>query len=136
VKRYSSAIYVPLAFEEAGHLESKIMIVDELLAVRVAEFQKKCLGKMGEVSKGGGRTVLFVNHYRGAVKNLCIKSILLTNGIIHSVADTKTIISNFLALNLNTIQNSKGLITINRSGNGIFKFTRICHIDDSNNNEI
>ena len=91
---------------------------------------------MGEVSKGEGMTVLFVSHNMVAVENLCTKSMLLTNGIIHSIADTKAIISNCLTLNLDTIQNNKGLITLNRSGNGIFKFTRICHIDDSNNNEI
>jgi lipopolysaccharide transport system ATP-binding protein len=80
VKRYSSGMYVRLAFAVAAHLESEILIVDEVLAVGDAEFQKKCLGKMGEVSKGEGRTVLFVSHNMGAVSKLCNKGVLLKNG--------------------------------------------------------
>ena len=80
VKRYSSGMYVRLAFAVAAHLESEILIVDEVLAVGDAEFQKKCLGKMGEVSKGEGRTVLFVSHNMAAVKTLCNKGIVLANG--------------------------------------------------------
>ena len=83
VKRYSSGMYVRLAFAVAAHLESEILIVDEVLAVGDAEFQKKCLGKMGEVSKGEGRTVLFVSHNMAAVQSLCGKGILLSNGAIH-----------------------------------------------------
>ena len=82
VKRYSSGMYVRLAFAVAAHLESEILIVDEVLAVGDAEFQKKCLGKMGDVSKGEGRTVLFVSHNIGAVKTLCQKGIYLKNGIL------------------------------------------------------
>lgn len=80
VKRYSSGMYVRLAFAVAAHLESEILIVDEVLAVGDAEFQKKCLGKMGDVSKGEGRTVLFVSHNMGAIQNLCNKGIVLSNG--------------------------------------------------------
>jgi lipopolysaccharide transport system ATP-binding protein len=80
VKRYSSGMYVRLAFAVAAHLESEILIVDEVLAVGDAEFQKKCLGKMGDVSKGEGRTVLFVSHNMAAVKSLCNKGIVLQNG--------------------------------------------------------
>jgi len=80
VKRYSSGMYVRLAFAVAAHLESEILIVDEVLAVGDAEFQKKCLGKMGEVSKGEGRTVLFVSHNMGAVTELCRSGIVLENG--------------------------------------------------------
>ena len=80
VKRYSSGMYVRLAFAVAAHLESEILIVDEVLAVGDAEFQKKCLGKMGEVSKGEGRTVLFVSHNMNSVKALCNEGILLENG--------------------------------------------------------
>ncbi len=83
VKRYSSGMYVRLAFAVAAHLESEILIVDEVLAVGDAEFQKKCLGKMGEVSKGEGRTVLFVSHNMAAVQSLCNKGIMLKNGHIH-----------------------------------------------------
>ena len=82
VKRYSSGMYVRLAFAVAAHLESEILIVDEVLAVGDAEFQKKCLGKMGDVSKGEGRTVLFVSHNMTAVKELCNKGILMKNGTI------------------------------------------------------
>lgn len=82
VKRYSSGMYVRLAFAVAAHLESEILIVDEVLAVGDAEFQKKCLGKMGDVSKGEGRTVLFVSHNMGAVSNLCNKGIYLKNGLL------------------------------------------------------
>lgn len=80
VKRYSSGMYVRLAFAVAAHLESEVLIVDEVLAVGDAEFQKKCLGKMGEVSKGEGRTVLFVSHNMGSIRNLCSEVILLQNG--------------------------------------------------------
>ena len=90
VKRYSSGMYVRLAFAVAAHLEAEILIVDEVLAVGDAEFQKKCLGKMGEVSKGEGRTVLFVSHNMGAVKNLCNKGIFLQNGLLEYKGDVNT----------------------------------------------
>ena len=80
VKRYSSGMYVRLAFAVAAHLEPEILIVDEVLAVGDAEFQKKCLGKMQEVARGGGRTVLFVSHQLGAVRELCTSIVLLTQG--------------------------------------------------------
>lgn len=82
VKRYSSGMYVRLAFAVAAHLESEILIVDEVLAVGDAEFQKKCLGKMGEVSKGEGRTVLFVSHNMGSIQQLCNRGLLLENGTV------------------------------------------------------
>jgi lipopolysaccharide transport system ATP-binding protein len=82
VKRYSSGMYVRLAFAVAAHLESEILVVDEVLAVGDAEFQKKCLGKMNDVSKGEGRTVLFVSHNMGSIKNLCQKGIFLQNGMV------------------------------------------------------
>ncbi|MBI5136918.1 MAG: ABC transporter ATP-binding protein [Nitrospirae bacterium] len=79
VKRYSSGMYVRLAFAVAAHLEPEILVVDEVLAVGDAEFQKKCLGKMGEVAKGG-RTVLFVSHNMAAVRQLCGRAIVLRQG--------------------------------------------------------
>jgi len=82
VRRYSSGMYVRLAFAVAAHLESEILIVDEVLAVGDAEFQKKCLGKMNEVSKGEGRTVLFVSHNLSSIMELCSKGIYLVNGKI------------------------------------------------------
>lgn len=81
VKRYSSGMYVRLAFAVAAHLEPEILIVDEVLAVGDAEFQKKCLGKMREVASGG-RTVLFVSHAMSAIEKLCQKGLLLTGGKI------------------------------------------------------
>ncbi len=80
VKRYSSGMYVRLAFGVAAHLESEILVVDEVLAVGDAEFQKKCLGKMGDVSKGEGRTVLFVSHNMGSIRQLCTRAMLLDSG--------------------------------------------------------
>ncbi|WP_205943610.1 ABC transporter ATP-binding protein [Pedobacter cryophilus] len=80
VKRYSSGMYVRLAFAVAAHLDSEILVVDEVLAVGDAEFQKKCLGKMNDVSKSEGRTILFVSHNLSAIKELCQMGILLENG--------------------------------------------------------
>lgn len=82
VKRYSSGMYVRLAFAVAAHLEPEILIVDEVLAVGDAEFQKKCLGKMEDVSRNDGRTVLFVSHNMGAITSLCNKGIVLNHGSI------------------------------------------------------
>jgi lipopolysaccharide transport system ATP-binding protein len=81
VKRYSSGMYVRLAFAVAAHLESEILIVDEVLAVGDAEFQKKCLGKMSEVRDGEGRTVLFVSHNMSAIRTLCASILTLSNGM-------------------------------------------------------
>jgi len=82
VKRYSSGMYVRLAFAVAAHLEPEILIVDEVLAVGDAEFQKKCLGKMKDVSVKDGRTVLFVSHNMAAVANLCNKGLVMSNGLL------------------------------------------------------
>ncbi|WP_294183486.1 ABC transporter ATP-binding protein [uncultured Sphingobacterium sp.] len=96
VKRYSSGMYVRLAFAVAAHLESEILIVDEVLAVGDAEFQKKCLGKMGDVSKGEGRTVLFVSHNIASVTALCNKGILLQNGTLFEEGNISNVISSYL----------------------------------------
>lgn len=82
VKHYSSGMKVRLAFSVAAHLEPEVLIVDEVLAVGDAEFQKKCLGKMDEVSKSEGRTVLFVSHNMGAVENLCTSGVFLKDGCL------------------------------------------------------
>ena len=95
VKRYSSGMYVRMAFAVAAHLESEILIIDEVLAVGDAEFQKKCLGKMGEVSKSGGRTVLFVSHNLASIKTLCSQGIYLKNGMIESVGNVNDVLSNY-----------------------------------------
>ena len=103
VKRYSSGMYVRLAFAVAAHLESEILIVDEVLAVGDAEFQKKCLGKMGAVSKGEGRTILFVSHNMAAVSNLCSKSLLLRHGMIQIMDSTTKVIDQYIR-----VENSEG----------------------------
>lgn len=97
VKRYSSGMYVRLAFAVAAHLESEILIVDEVLAVGDAEFQKKCLGKMGDISKQDGRTVLFVSHNMAAVKNLCNKGIVLEHGRVVYDNDSESAVNFYLA---------------------------------------
>ncbi len=96
VKRYSSGMYVRLAFAVAAHLESEILIVDEVLAVGDAEFQKKCLGKMGEVSKGEGRTILFVSHNLAAVKQLCTKAISIANGKLIEYGFSRDVANNYV----------------------------------------
>lgn len=96
VKRYSSGMYVRLAFAVAAHLESEILIVDEVLAVGDADFQKKCLGKMGDVSSLEGRTVLFVSHNMGAIKTLCTSGILLNKGQIESLGNVDDCVSQYL----------------------------------------
>lgn len=96
VKRYSSGMYVRLAFAVAAHLEPEILIVDEVLAVGDAEFQKKALGKMQDVSTGMGRTVLFVSHNMKAVKSLCPRSILLEKGTVKADGETSLVIDSYL----------------------------------------
>lgn len=97
VKRYSSGMYVRLAFAVAAHLEPEILIVDEVLAVGDAQFQKKCLGKMEDVSSQG-RTVLFVSHNMGALLNLCNKAILLNQGEMVSQGQADSIVKQYIAL--------------------------------------
>jgi len=101
VKRYSSGMYVRLAFAVAAHLESEILIVDEVLAVGDAEFQKKCLGKMGDISKGEGRTVLFVSHNMGSITQLCQSGLLLVNGKILDYGFVSTVVKNYMSLTAN-----------------------------------
>jgi lipopolysaccharide transport system ATP-binding protein len=128
VKRYSSGMYVRLAFAVAAHLESEILIVDEVLAVGDGEFQKKCLGKMGDISKGEGRTVLFVSHNMVSIQNLCNKSIYLKNGMLINEGVTNDLITNYLmegapsAIKLSEYQN--------RTGNADLKVVD-CHVFNS-----
>ncbi len=96
VKRYSSGMYVRLAFAVAAHLEPEILIVDEVLAVGDAQFQKKCLGKMEDVSQEG-RTVLFVSHNMGAIKRLCTQAIYLESGQIKGIDSTELIVQSYLS---------------------------------------
>ena len=96
VKRYSSGMYVRLAFAVAAHLEPEILVVDEVLAVGDAQFQKKCLGKMEDVSKNG-RTVLFVSHQMGSISQLCNSAILLDKGSISKHGNTSEVIKFYLS---------------------------------------
>ena len=105
VKRYSSGMRVRLAFAVAAHLEPEILIVDEVLAVGDAEFQKKCLGKMQDVSTKEGRTVLFVSHNMDAVQSLCANSILLKDGLLHNSGPSNEIIEYYLDENKENYSN-------------------------------
>ena len=96
VKRYSSGMYVRLAFAVAAHLEPEILIVDEVLAVGDVQFQQKCLGKMRSISQQGGRTVLFVSHNMGAVRALCSSGILMKNGQLALHADVSSTVGEYL----------------------------------------
>ena len=97
VKRYSSGMYVRLAFAVAAHLEPEILVVDEVLAVGDAEFQKKCLGKMEEVSNGQGRTVLFVSHNMNMIRTLCKRGLLLRKGLLqYDAYDIASVTSAYL----------------------------------------
>lgn len=97
VKRYSSGMYVRLAFAVAAHLEPEILIIDEVLAVGDAQFQKKCLDKMGAVAKKG-RTVLFVSHNKGAVQRLCARALILHKGKLVKDADADSSLKTYLNL--------------------------------------
>jgi len=96
VKRYSSGMYVRLAFAVAAHLESEILVVDEVLAVGDADFQKKCLGKMGEVTKDEGRTILFVSHNMASINQLCNTCLLLHNGKLEDMGETRKVVDHYL----------------------------------------
>lgn len=96
VKRYSSGMFVRLGFAVAAHLRSEILIVDEVLAVGDAEFQKKAIGKMKDVSSGQGRTILFVSHNMASVKSLCSSGILLANGRIEKVGEVREVVNEYL----------------------------------------
>ncbi len=110
VKRYSSGMYVRLAFAVAAHLDSEILIVDEVLAVGDFEFQSKCLGKMSEVSQKQGRTVLFVSHNMDAISVLCNKCMLLKNGMMIDQGPKDSIIKQYLERS--DKGGSKGLVFI------------------------
>jgi lipopolysaccharide transport system ATP-binding protein len=97
VKRYSSGMHVRLAFAVAAHLEPEILIVDEVLAVGDAEFQKKCLGKMKDVAQKDGRTILFVSHNLQAVKNLCNKALWLHQGRLKTIGEVSTVVNKYIA---------------------------------------
>jgi lipopolysaccharide transport system ATP-binding protein len=135
VKRYSSGMYVRLAFAVAAHLESEILIVDEVLAVGDAEFQKKCLGKMGDISRGEGRTVLFVSHNMSAVQNLCNKGIVLENGGISLDGSINDVINKYLLDDINFNQSKIFYNQDCKELNGISKVEIIGSESFHNHNE-
>jgi lipopolysaccharide transport system ATP-binding protein len=119
VKRYSSGMYVRLAFAVAAHLEPEILIVDEVLAVGDAEFQKKCLGKMKDVS-GEGRTVLFVSHNMAAVKSLCTRGIVLEHGEVVFRSDAESAVNYYLT-NTSQVKDTSIADRTDRLGSGVIK---------------
>jgi len=127
VKRYSSGMYVRLAFSVAAHLEPEILLVDEVLAVGDANFQKKCLGKMDEVSRGG-RTVLFVSHNMAAVAALCKKVLLIDAGHLRKLGEIDETLSLYSELTSNLTSIELGQRT-DRRGNGKLKFTGLRCLD-------
>jgi len=130
VKRYSSGMYVRLAFAVAAHLDPEILVIDEVLAVGDAEFQKKCLNKMGNVAKQG-RTVLFVSHNMGAVAELCSRGILLSRGVLRADAKASEVIGQYLSSGTGT-----GMIDLTgnveeRTGSGPLRITNLMTMEKS-----
>ena len=124
VKRFSSGMTVRLGFAVAAFLEPEILVVDEVLAVGDAEFQKKAIGKMKDVSSQGGRTVLFVSHNMGAIKNLCNSGVLLENGVVKHIGKADDTIEKYLSINPDILD----VPLANRSdrvGNGRIRFTDV-----------
>jgi lipopolysaccharide transport system ATP-binding protein len=112
IKRYSSGMYVRLAFAVAAHLDPDILVIDEVLAVGDAEFQKKCLGKMDEVSRREGRTVLLVSHNMAAVTSLCPQAIWLDKGSIRCRGETRKVINEYLVLQ--SLPNQDRILSLQR----------------------
>lgn len=115
VKRYSSGMYVRLAFSVAAHLEPDILVVDEVLAVGDAAFQHKCMGRMQEVGRGG-RTVLFVSHNMAAVQNLCSRAVLLSKGEVRSIGDCSQVIAEYMKASSADAANGSSLESHRASG--------------------
>lgn len=130
VKHYSSGMYVRLAFSVAAHMEPDILIVDEVLAVGDAEFQKRSMGKMEEVTQKDGRTILFVSHNLDAIQRLCKRTILLENGEVKMAGETARIITEYTGKKEEIAEQS--LITRNdRKGTGLVRFI-YCSLTEHN----
>ena len=130
VKRYSSGMYVRLAFAVGAHLNSDILIVDEVLAVGDIEFQKKCIGKMDNIAFQHGRTVLFVSHNMSTIQSLCSRACLIDQGQMLKVGSVKEIISIYYENTFQNESNSK-LKTKNRSGNSTLQFVEYILLDNN-----
>jgi lipopolysaccharide transport system ATP-binding protein len=131
VKHYSSGMYVRLAFAVAAHLEPEILLIDEVLAVGDAAFQKKCLGKMDDVTKEG-RTVLFVSHNMPMILRLCHRGILLENGRIAGSGNVQKIIEQYLA-GAQSISSLNDLSRCSRNGSGKIRFKEFCVSNEDGN---
>lgn len=128
VKRYSSGMYVRLAFAVAAHLQPEILLVDEVLAVGDLQFQKKCLGKMDDVARSG-RTVLFVSHNLAAVQSLCTKAILLEGGRLTTAGPVQHVIRAYLDSVTALAEGGSLAAREDRVGNGRLRFTRVDFLD-------
>jgi len=133
VKRYSSGMKVRLAFSVAAHLEPEILIVDEVLAVGDVDFQKKCLGKMNEVSKNEGRTILFVSHNMAAIRGLCQRAILLEDGGVAFDGPVDQAISKYLVKDT-ADKNEQSIVNFDNDSNSIASFKTISIINGQNEN--
>lgn len=131
VKRYSSGMRVRLAFAVAAHLESEILIVDEVLAVGDAEFQQKAIGKMQDVAKGEGRTVLFVSHNMASIRTLCTSVAHMDKGTIKNIGATESVIKEYLQRDYSTAAVDLKDRT-DRTGSGKLRFNRIAVLDSHN----
>jgi lipopolysaccharide transport system ATP-binding protein len=131
-KHYSSGMYMRLAFAVAAHLEPEILLVDEVLAVGDAAFQKKCLGKMGDVAKQG-RTVIFVSHNMAAVQNLCTRGIILNKGMKVSDSDIQTAIKTYMGSLSENIQTLNLETRKDRNGSQSLRFTHVNIVDRQGN---
>lgn len=126
-KRYSSGMYVRLAFSVAAHLEPDILLVDEVLSVGDATFQKKSLRKMEEITKRGERTILFVSHHMGAIQNLCNRCILLEKGEIKMTGEPKEVINEYLNKGIRT----KAIMEYPKDNNKKVKIRKITILDNA-----
>jgi lipopolysaccharide transport system ATP-binding protein len=124
VKRYSSGMQVRLGFAVAAHLESEILIVDEVLAVGDAAFQRRCLGKLEDMAHGGGRTVLFVSHNLQAVHGLCDRAVYLERGRLVELADAPTVVRTYLERNA-AVSPEKTWIVAERPGDETFNLVAL-----------
>ena len=135
VKRYSSGMTVRLGFAVAAHLEPEILVVDEVLAVGDAEFQKKAIGKMKSVSQNEGRTVLFVSHNMASIRSLCKTGVLLENGFVKYSGEISDVVNKYLAIDINSVDfNSDIASRVDRLGNGRIRLNNLLFRDKEGNN--
>src|SRR5688500_8770219 len=133
VKRYSSGMYVRLAFAVAAHLTPEILLVDEVLAVGDVEFQRRCLGRMNEVARSG-RTVVFVSHNLASIEALCRKAVLLSGGRVAEYGPAQEVIVRYLAAR--TTASRMDLSAVERDGEGKARITTVELRDAAGNNPI